>query len=330
MTSDLIVRTDWFVPSDPGVDIFVREVICPNHTPGVPVLLVHGGGGGGVASFDLPVPGYSLMEDLASAGHPVFALDIRGWGSSTNPPEFEAPPSENPPAVQSAVVMHDLAAVVEAIRERRGVDQIALVGWATGGHWAAMYASMHPDRVSHLVSLNSLYSVDAPWSLHSAFEDPARPGVFDPEAGAYSYRTGPGLVGAWQRSIPGDDPDDWTDPRVMPAYVDAILASDPTSGEREPPSVRSPRGFQFDSYLMSRGHRFWDASDIRAATLVIRGDRDFWSRPEDLTALGRDLTNAARVRLVTIPDGTHFLFLDRPERGRQQFLTEVTDWLRPD
>jgi pimeloyl-ACP methyl ester carboxylesterase len=328
VTSDLIVRTDWFVTSEPGVEIFVREAIEPGRDHGVPVLLVHGGGGGGVASFDLPVPACSLMTDLAAAGHPVYTLDIRGWGSSTTPPEFAAPPEANPPAVQSAVVMRDLAAVAEAIRERRQVDQLALVGWATGGHWAAMYASQHPDKVSHLVSLNSLYSLDAPWAFRSAFEDKAHPGVFEVAPGAYAYRTAESLTGAWRRSFLTDDPATWIDPRVMPAYVDAILASDPTSGDRNPPSVRSPRGFQFDSYLMSRGHQFWDASDIRAATLIIRGGRDFWSRPEDLIALGRDLTNAARVRQVTIPDGTHFLFNDLPERGRQQFLAEVTAWLR--
>lgn len=33
------------------------------------------------------------------------------------------------------------------------------------------------------------------------------------------------------------------------------------------------------------------------------------------------------MRTVTIPDGTHFLFNDRPERGRQQILDEVIAWL---
>jgi pimeloyl-ACP methyl ester carboxylesterase len=327
-----IERSDWFIPSDPGVDIFVREAIVPGRDLGVPLVLVHGGGGGGVASFDVPVPGYSLLADLAGAGHPVYALDVRGWGRSTRPPALAEPPAANPPAVRSEEVVRDIAAVVDAVRARRQAERVALLGWATGGHWAAMYAARLPDRVSHLVMLNSLYGVDAPWSLRAAFEDPAAPGAFDPQAGAYSYRTKADLLGGWQRSIPSPDPAEWCDPRVMDAYAEAILAADrpegaPASGERQPPSTRSPRGFQLDSYLMARGHRFWDASDLRAPTLVIRGERDFWSRPDDVAALERELTNAARVRVVTIPNGTHFLFNDRPERGRRQFLDEVIAWL---
>jgi pimeloyl-ACP methyl ester carboxylesterase len=324
----MITRTDWFVPSDPGIEVFVRELVWTNHDTRVPLLLVHGGGGGGTASFDLPVPGFSLAEDLARAGHPIYLMDVRGWGRSTWPEAMAAPTEANPPAVRSPEVVRDIAAVVDAVRARRATDRIALLGWATGGHWAAMYAASYPDRVSHLISLNSLYGVDAPWSLRAAFEDAAHPGVFDPFAGAYAYRTEASLIGAWERSIPVADRASWSDPRVMAAYAAAILESDPTSDTRQPPSVRSPRGFQLDSYQMSRGHRFWDATEILAPALIIRGERDFWSRPEDLDALTAELTNASRVRAVTIPDGTHFLFNDRPERGRQQFLDGVIDWLR--
>lgn len=58
-------------------------------------------------------------------------------------------------------------------------------------------------------------------------------------------------------------------------------------------------------------------------TLVIRGERDFWSRTADLDALKNELVNASTVKTVTIPDGTHYLFLDRPEKGRSRFLQEV-------
>jgi pimeloyl-ACP methyl ester carboxylesterase len=78
---------------------------------------------------------------------------------------------------------------------------------------------------------------------------------------------------------------------------------------------------------MSRGVRFWSAEEIRAATLVVRGTRDFWSRPADLDTIARELVNAPRVRTVTIPDGTHYLHNDRPERGRRAFLDALLDFL---
>jgi hypothetical protein len=36
------------------------------------------------------------------------------------------------------------------------------------------------------------------------------------------------------------------------------------------------------------------------------------------------------VRAATIPDGTHYLFNDRPERGRSRFLAEVLAFLADD
>lgn len=81
---------------------------------------------------------------------------------------------------------------------------------------------------------------------------------------------------------------------------------------------------------MSRGWRPWQASEIRVPTLLIRGERDFWSRPQDLEALRQELTNAPRARIVTIPDGTHHLHNDRPERGRARFLDEVIAFLAAD
>jgi pimeloyl-ACP methyl ester carboxylesterase len=73
----------------------------------------------------------------------------------------------------------------------------------------------------------------------------------------------------------------------------------------------------------STGSKYWNAADIRVPTLVIRGEQDFWSRPEDMTALKTELVNAPKVRTATIAQGTHYLFLDRPERGRDRFLQEV-------
>jgi pimeloyl-ACP methyl ester carboxylesterase len=132
-----------------------------------------------------------------------------------------------------------------------------------------------------------------------------------------------GLLASWDRAIPVEDKSAWRDPAVAEAYVRESLASDPTGESRNPPSMRIPRAFQLEGYNLSLGHKYWDAAAIRAPTLVIRGDRDHWSRPEDREALQAERVNAPRVRAVTIKGGTHYLFLDRPKRGRARFLDEV-------
>lgn len=158
-----IIRRDFMIKSDPGIEIFVREVLpnSENLDRKVPILLIHGGGPGGIASFDLDIPGYSLAADLAAAEHPVYIMNARGWEKSTRPPELDEPAQNNPPAVTSEEVVRDIGAVVDWIRDRRSGQDVAIVGWATGGHWAGMYVSRNNNKVSHLVMLNSLYG-DSP------------------------------------------------------------------------------------------------------------------------------------------------------------------------
>jgi pimeloyl-ACP methyl ester carboxylesterase len=324
-------RSDFYVESDPGIQIFVREVRdrCNADDAKVPVLLVHGGGPGGLASFDLDVPGYSLAEDFAIAGHPVYIMNVRGWGSSTRPASFNQPPEGNPPSVTSREAVRDISAVVDWIRIRNEGDRVALVGWATGGHWAGMYSSQNNEKVSHLVMLNSLYGVDAAWELREAFEDPENPGEFDPNAGD-RLATAEGLVAKWNEAIPVEDLSQWREEAVAEAYQRTALTNDPTSDTRTPPSMRIPGAFRLESYNLSRGQKYWEAADITVPTLVIRGERDYWSRPEDLKALEAELVNAPIVETVTIPDGTHHLFLDRPQHGRDRFIQEVLSFLSND
>lgn len=322
-----ISRQDFFVTSEPGIQISVREVIAENYSAqAAPILLIHGGGPGSIASFDLDVPGYSLATDFAAAGHPVYLMNVRGWEQSTRPASLDQPAEANSPVVTSEEAVRDIAAVVDEIYQRHQ-RPVALVGWATGGHWAGMYTSQNNDNVSHLVMLNSLYGVDAPWELRQAFEDPDNPGTFDAGGGAYRLNDAEGLLTSWNRTIPVEDKAQWREPQVAQAYQETALASDPTSETRNPPSLRIPSAYRLESYNLSRGQKYWEAASITVPTLVIRGERDFWSRPVDLQVLEAELVNAPTVETVTISGGTHYLFLDRPERGRDRFITEVLSFL---
>ena len=235
-------RQDHRISGDQGIELFVREVRPPAR--GRPLLLLHGARVPGVASFDLPVPGGSLAGDLAAAGHHVFILDARGYGGSTRPPEMERPPEGGDPLVRSSEVVRDIAAAVEWIRRRLAAPRVALLGWATGGHWLGHYTSLYSDRVSHLVIHNSLYggTPEHPTlGRGSDLEDPARPGRFNRAAiGAYRLNAAPSLLGAWERSIPSSDKAEWRDPAVAEAYVAAALASDTTSATRSPTQLPRP------------------------------------------------------------------------------------------
>lgn len=322
-----VTREDFSVTSDPNIQLFVRAVKPTANSTRNPILLLHGGGGGGIASFDVNVPGYSLAETFAQAGHPTYLMNVRGWERSTRPAGLNQAADANPPLVLSEEAVRDISAVVDSIRQRHQNRTVALVGHASGGHWAGMYASRNPDKISSLVMLNSLYGVNAPWELRQTFESKERPGQFNPDRAAYREVTAEGLIANWSNNIPAEDKTQWRDLVVAAAYQRITFENDPTSGTRQPPSVRIPGGFRLDAYNLSRGQKLWNAADIRVPALVIRGDRDHWSRPADLQALDAELVNAPRKKMVTIPNGTHFLFLDRPERGRDRFVQEVLSFL---
>ena len=324
-----LTREDAFVTSNPDVRIFVRKVELSSNLESdlVPILLIHGGGPGSITSFDIDVPGYSVAADLAAKGHQVYLMNVRGWERSTRPASFNEPPEENPPAVTSEQAVLDISTVVDWINQQQS-SKVALLGWATGGHWAGMYTSRNNDKVSHLIMLNSLYGVDAPWELNKAFEDPNQPGQFDATTGAYRLANAKGLIAKWDETIPVADKSQWREDLLARAYQQSALASDPTSDTRQPPSLRIPAAYREESYNLANGKKYWNARDITVPTLVIRGERDFWSRPADITALEAELVNAPRVETETIDNGTHYLFLDRPHRGRDRFIREVVFFLQ--
>ncbi|WP_420963758.1 alpha/beta fold hydrolase [Brucella sp. IR073] len=327
-----VVRTDRFVELQSGGRLFVREVRRSGGPGDVTsaVLLIHGARVPGVASFDLQVPGGSLATDLALAGHLVYILDLRGYGGSSRPAAMAAAPGQSPPLMRTQDAIADIAAATDAIIEWSGDPQIGIMGWATGGHWAAAYAVKYPRTIERLVLYNTLYGgADEHKSLGrgSPLEDPNRPGNFNISAfGAYRLNTGASLLPAWDNSIPVPDKAAWRDERVKQAYVDAALASDPTSANRQPPAFRSPSGAMADSFELAIGKRQWPASALSMPVLVIRSENDFWSRPEDAKAI---VAEAPRAKFLTIPRATHFVHLDRSESGRALFVNAMTRFLEP-
>jgi pimeloyl-ACP methyl ester carboxylesterase len=245
---------------------------------------------------------------------------------------MDEPPNSHAPLVRSDEAARDISAVVDAIRQRRRVARVAIFGWATGGQWGGYYASLYPEKVSALILLNSLYrgaSLQSFIGHGTESEDPAHPDHFNQAAcGAYRLNDADSLLRSWDHSIPIENKSEWRDPVVATAYVEAALSSDSTSHSRTPPSFRSPCGALEDSFYLAIGRQLWDASLITAPTLVLASERDFWSRPEDREHLVADLVHSPKVRLVVIPNATHFVHLDRRERGREVLLNEIDSFLK--
>jgi pimeloyl-ACP methyl ester carboxylesterase len=255
-------------------------------------------------------------------------MDARNYGRSDRNGAMAAAPEANPPQSRAVAVVRDIDAVAAEAQRRAGASEVALLGWATGGMWAGFFASLNPEHVSHVVALNALYGGSDRHAMLERSADVGAPDRLSPTIGAYSLNGAAGLLPGWDSSIPLDDKAAWRDPAIAAAYVAAALASDPAAARCDPPTFRAPLGAIEDSFYQAHGRRLFDAGSITAAILLVRGERDFWSRAEDVDAFARDAARARRVATLTLPDATHFVHLDRPERGRAALVDAVVDFLR--
>jgi pimeloyl-ACP methyl ester carboxylesterase len=328
-----VTRKDFFVTTSDHVRIFVREM-RPAHSSGTgsePIILLHGARVPGIGSFDLPVANGSLAANIVKRiGRTVYVLDARGYGKSQRPAAMDAAPEESQPLSRAYEIMRDIDAVVQEAEHRNHVHSVALFGWATGGMWAGYYASLHPEQVKYLITLNALYGGSNKHAMigpGSSLADLQHPDHIDPKLGGYNFNTGPSLFRAWNEAIPVANKDEWRDPAIAKAYENAAMESDPTSESRNPRSFRAPMGAMEDSFYQVSGRRLYDASSITSHVLLIRSQYDFWSSPEDVQAFAHDAAHATELRIVNLAGATHHVHLDRAEHGRNQLLQEISNFL---
>ena len=149
-----IVMEEMMVPSDPGIEIYVRNKRPADMTAfrsERTVLYVHGATYPASTAFDLPLGGLSWMDYLAQRGYDVYLLDIRGYGKSTRPKEMSEKADANPPIVRGDTAVKDIGAVVDFILKRRNIPRLSLIGWSWGTTTMATYTTQNAAKVERLV-----------------------------------------------------------------------------------------------------------------------------------------------------------------------------------
>lgn len=108
---------------------------------------------------------------------------------------------------------------------------------------------------------------------------------------------------------------------AVAAVGQVFMGSDPTADSRTPASIRRPMGPLVDLYHIWSNRPIFDAGQIKAPVLLIRGDSDLFADPG---FLGK-LTSAAQKKEVVIRDATHWVLY---EKNRGQLLSATADFLR--
>jgi len=279
----LLPRTT-FVPAGES-RLFVRDL-----GSGHPVIVLHGG-----PDFDHSylVP---ELDGLAEQNRLVF-YDQRGRGRSWS--------GERPDSVTIDSEVEDL----DRVRAWTGSTTVALLGHSWGGLLAMEYAIRHPERVSHLILMNTA---------------PA------------SHRDMLALRREWTSRRGPEQSERMTELASDPAYLAGDIAADAayyrihfgsTIRRRDQLDeiVRRLRlGFTPEGIVAARAieealyAQTWSADDydlipalraLRIPTLVIRGEDEFIPI-EGVRRIADAITGS---RSVEIAGGGHFTYLEQPE-----------------
>ena len=268
------------------------------------VLMVHGGYWPSSLAFDFPLEGYSWMAALARGGWDVFAMDMTGYGKSSQPlmdDPYGLDPKQQPLLVPHVISApgpatypfklatsdsesDDIDRVVDFIRQLRGVDQICLLGWSGGGCRIGSYTARHPEKVAKLVIYaSSNYIRDSSSEPPVQLPEPGFPMTLQTKAGMDQERWGPAI------SHPGQ-----VAPGISDLAWQLCMASDPIGAAWG--GLRGP----------TRSYWGWNAATtakITQPTMIMIGAND------RLLKANRDLyadLGAATKAMVEIAHASHF------------------------
>ncbi len=302
LTIDHYVANASLVPAIVGqaVQIYVRERVRPatalrgNPRAERVALFVHGAGTPAEVAFDVPYADYSWMAYLAAAGFDVFSMDMTGYGRSTRPAamnevcnlsaEEQAELGEECKATYPqqlttiASDWDDIDAVVEYIRELRGVERVSLIGWSLGGPRTGGYAAQHPDKVDKLVILAPAYN--RAMQAQAPASTPAAGAAFNTQSHAE-------FSANWERQVGCAD-------QYEQAAKDAVwadmLASDPVGATWGQGVRRAP-----NTTVWGFGEA--TAKRLRTPMLMVAGIHDKQVLPERVQELFADLASEQKVLL---------------------------------
>jgi pimeloyl-ACP methyl ester carboxylesterase len=288
-----------------------------------PVLLVHGATFSH-GLFDLPRPGYSLMDELARSGRTVYALDIRGYGSSVSGSVMDEEPTRNPPFAGVDAAMEDVTAAVWFILQHRGAAALDLVGFSWGAVLAGCFAGAHPAQVARLV-LYAPFFTSANLSWMKRISDPSNPERLAPGLGAYRLITFADLIRRWDDELSGGEPALYRDDEIPGLIFDRLAALDPLAQSRRPASFRCPNGALEDLLHIRNGRQLYDPATLTMPTLILRGADDVTSMDADAICLLERIASPIKDYRAISP-GSHFLCV---EKTRAKLYEQLDGFLQP-
>lgn len=291
-----------------GHEIYVEQCGRPD---GVPVLVVHGGPGGGCSP--------AMRRYFDPAIYRIILFDQRGCGKSRPHASIE----EN-------TTWH-LVADMERIRTDLGLDQVILFGGSWGATLALIYAITHPENTAHLVlrGVFTMTEAELDW-FYGGGAGRFFPDLWGRFTLAIPEAERADLIGAYHRRLfSGDLAEEMRFARLWANWENALASinSNLISGEGPSDYARAfsrlenhyfaNKGFlESDDWIMKNRHRI---SEIGAD--IVQGRFDMICPPISAYRLAEGWEKA---RLILVPMAGHAL----SEAGISAELVAIMDRLK--
>ena len=253
---------------------------------GAPVVLIHGFG---TCSFLWR----NVGPALALTQHTAYAVDLLGYGESDRP--FDAD-------FGLAAQADYLERALTALR----VARAAIVGVDIGAAIALRLAAIRPERVARLVLINPVAGEDIPaGDIRAMQRNTAR----------FALRVSRGLFGASPLLSPILTESVADPARMPPMLIGRYLA--PFVGQEGVTHLlalaRAVRPTDLEDL---------DLSQVRAHTLIVRGEKDGWV---DASVAQKLAAEIADCRIVSLPDVARLV----PEEAPDDLASLVTAFISP-
>ena len=278
---------------------------------GIPVLVLHGGPGGGCSP--------SMRRYFDPAVYRVVLFDQRGCGRS------------RPHASVEANTTWHLVADIERIRAALGIDRFIVFGGSWGATLALIYAISHPDRVVHLMlrGVFLMTRAELDW-FYGGGAGAFFPDLWQAFAGAIPEPERHDLIGAYHRRLfSGNVLEETRFARIWANWENALASihSDGPAGEGPAEYARAfsrlenhyfrNAGFlDHDGWILANRHRI-----AHIPAHVVQGRYDMICPPQTAWALAQGWD---RCTVKLVPLAGHAL----SEPGISEELVRAMDALR--
>ena len=278
---------------------------------GLPVVVLHGGPGGGCSP--------AMRRYFDPSVYRVVLFDQRGCGRS------------RPHASVEANTTWHLIRDIELIRETLGIDRWVVFGGSWGATLALLYAQSHPDRVRHLVLRGVFLMTEAElrW-FYGGGAGMFWPDVWGRFAGLIPEGEREDLIGAYHRRLfSGDLAVETRYARAWASWENTLasISNDGPGGESPADYARAFARLE-NHYFINRG--FLERDDHVIASMsrlsgvrgtIVQGRYDMICPPRSAHRLHAHWPGS---EMVVVPRAGHAL----SEPGISRELVRATDALR--